>query len=147
MTDDRFDGPDEGSGEVVYGRLGGNDLWVGEKTSGPVLGKSFDFALDVIKLYKKLQDQREFVLSKQLLRAGTSIGANIEEAGAAQSRRDFVHKMTIASKEARETAYWLRLLEASDLVVDLDVQTELDEANELIRLLTAIVKTTKQSTP
>ena len=95
----------------------------------------------------KLQAAREYVISKQLLRSGTSIGANVEEAVAASSRRDFLHKMTIASKEARETVYWLRLLDESNLVTDLDVLQQLDQANELVRLLTAIVKTTKGSTP
>lgn len=72
--------------------------------------KSFQFALQVIQLYRELQNEREYVLSKQLLRSGTSIGANVEEASAAQSRNDFIAKMSIASKEARETCYWLRLL-------------------------------------
>ena len=75
--------------------------------------KSFMFALQIIALYKVLQGQREFVISRQLLRSGTSIGANVEEASAAQSRADFLSKMSIASKEARETRYWLLLLEES----------------------------------
>lgn len=119
---------------------------VGETTSGPARKKSFDFALAIIRLYMELQDRREYVLSKQLLRSGTSIGANIEEAVAASSRRDFLHKMTIASKEARETVYWLQLLDESDLVSNLDVRSQNEQANELVRLLTAIVKTTKEST-
>jgi four helix bundle protein len=73
--------------------------------------KSFAFALEIISLYKQLQSEKEFVLSKQMLRSGTSIGANIEEALAGQSRRDFLAKMSIASKEARETCYWLVLLQ------------------------------------
>ena len=76
--------------------------------------KSFNFALETIKLYKELCFQREFVISKQLLRSGTSIGANVEEAIAAQSKKDFIHKMSIASKEAHETRYWLKLLRHSD---------------------------------
>lgn len=104
--------------------------------------KGFEFALGVIELYKQLQAQREFVISKQLLRSGTSTGANVEEATAAQSRRDFLSKMAIASKEARETKYWLRLLQESDLV-NIDLSTELSQIDELIRILTAIVKTTK----
>lgn len=67
--------------------------------------KSFEFSLEIIRLYKRLQIQREFVLSNQLLRSGTSIGANVEEASAGQSRKDFVAKMCIAAKEARETRY------------------------------------------
>jgi four helix bundle protein len=72
--------------------------------------KSYEFALGIIALYRKLGNSNEFVLSKQLLRSGTSIGANVEEALAGQSRVDFISKMSIASKEARETNYWLRLL-------------------------------------
>lgn len=106
--------------------------------------KSFKFALDIIVLYRKLKDRGEYVLSKQLLRSGTSIEANVEEATAAQSRKDFLSKMSIASKEARETRYWLRLLQASQLV-DVDLSQELTHVNELIRILTSIVKTTSQN--
>ena len=105
--------------------------------------KSFEFALVIVRLYQKLQEKREYVISKQLLRSGTSIGANVEEATAGQSRRDFLSKMSIASKEARETHYWLRLLQASNLV-DIDVSQELKHSDELIRILTSIVKTTGQ---
>ncbi len=87
-------------------------------SENPIREKSYQFALAVIKLYRRVQEQREYVISKQLLRSGTSIGANVEEAIAAESRRDFVHKMALASKEARETVYWLRLLSDSDLVPD-----------------------------
>lgn len=79
--------------------------------------KSYDFALQIIALYRKLCKANEFVLSKQLLRSGTSIGANVEEAQAGQSRADFISKMSIASKEARETNYWLRLLRDSRTVM------------------------------
>ena len=77
--------------------------------------KSFEFALAVIRLYQALQQQHEYVISKQLLRCGTSIGANVEEATAGQSRKDFLSKMAIESKEARETKYWLPLLQQSNL--------------------------------
>ena len=107
-----------------------------------IQGKSFQFALNVIALYKNVQAQKEFVLSKQLLRSRTSIGANVEEATAAQSRRDFLSKMSIASKEARETKYWLRLLQESDLVT-VNLKSEITQIDEIIRILTAIVKTTK----
>ena len=120
---------------------------VAEASSNPVRAKSFEFALSTINLYKTLQANREYAVSKQVLRSGTSIGANVEEGVAASSRRDFLRKMTIASKEARETVYWFRLLDESDLVTDIDVQSELGEAGELVRLLTAIVKTTKESAP
>lgn len=105
--------------------------------------KSFKFALGVIKLYCKLRDSREFVISKQLLRSGTSIGANVEEGVSAQSRKDFLSKMAVATKEARETKYWLTLLKESELT-DLDVSGEIRKADELIRILTSIVKTTSE---
>ena len=108
--------------------------------SNAVQVKSFDFALRVIELSNKLREQRQFVISDQLLRAGTSIGAQVEEAQAGQSRRDFVAKMAIASKEARETRYWLRLIDKSR-IVDVEVSRELQDVEELIRILTAIVKT------
>ena len=79
-----------------------------------ILDLSFDFALEIIKLVKHLKVNKEFVMSNQLLRSGTSVGANITEAQAAQSPKDFIAKMSIASKEARESNYWLRLLDKSD---------------------------------
>lgn len=106
--------------------------------------KSFEFALENIQLYRQLQEKREYVISNQLLRSGTSIGANIEEASAGQSRKDFLAKMSIASKEARETQYWLRLLQASQLV-NVDVSQHLNHVAELIRILTSIVKTTSEN--
>jgi len=105
--------------------------------------KSFAFALQIVQLYKKLRAQHEYVLSKQLFKSGTSIGANVTEATAGQSRKDFLSKMAIASKEARETRFWLRLLRESELV-NIDVTNELHDVNELIRILTSIVKTTSE---
>jgi four helix bundle protein len=109
-----------------------------------VLTKSFDFALQVIALYKQMVAQNEYVLSKQLLRSGTSIGANVEEATAAISKKDFAHKMSISSKEARETKYWLRLIKHSQ-IVKVDVGDLINQIEELIRILTAIVKTSQRS--
>src|SRR5215204_2441417 len=114
------------------------------KTENKILELSFEFSLQIIQLYKVLVEKKEFVLSKQLLRSGTSIGANVEEAMAAQSRKDFISKMSIASKEARETRYWLRLLDKSKLV-DLNYQPFLDSIEHIINILTKIVKTTVQS--
>jgi four helix bundle protein len=102
--------------------------------------KSFSFALDIINLYTEIREQKEFVISKQLLRCGTSIGANVEEAIAGKTRRDFLSKMSIASKEARETRYWLRLLKKSKLV-DINYDEHLQKIEEIVRLLTSIVKT------
>ncbi|MCD6197632.1 MAG: four helix bundle protein [Deltaproteobacteria bacterium] len=107
--------------------------------------KSYQFALRIIFLYRQMQGQNEYVLSKQLLRAGTSIGANVEEASAAQSRKDFAAKMAISSKEARETHYWLRLIRDSQLCMNIDVGPLIEDCEELIRMLTAIVKTTQKS--
>lgn len=107
--------------------------------------KSYQFALEVICLYKALHVQNEYVLSKQLVRAGTSIGANVEEATAAQSRKDFISKMSIASKEARETRYWLRLLRDSKISDKIDFSGSLKKSEEIINLLTSIVKTTQQN--
>jgi four helix bundle protein len=98
----------------------------------------------IIQLYISLKKEKEFVLSKQLLRSGTSIGANIEEAIAAQSRKDFIHKMSISSKEARETAYWLKLLQKSDLT-NIDVSLYLNEIDQIIRIITSIIKTSQSS--
>jgi four helix bundle protein len=139
-------GPDERPEGVAYEALDGFDLMVSEKGPNPVRNMSFAFAIKVIGLFKRLQAAREYVVSNQLLKSGTSVGANVEEAMAASSRRDFLHKMTIASKEARETVYWLRLLDESELAPDIEVSTELEDAHELVRLLTSIVKTTKEST-
>ena len=105
--------------------------------------KSFQFSLHIISLYKDLQIEKEFIVSRQLLRSGTSIGANIEEALAGQSKKDFAAKMAISSKEARETKYWLRLLKESELTL-LDVNSLILEIDELIKILTSIVKTSKK---
>jgi len=113
-----------------------------------ILEKSSDFAVRVIKLYKHLcDDQKEYVLSKQLLRAGISIGANINEAQAGQSKADFIAKMAIASKEARESKYWINLLIKTDYLDQNDkhVQTLVSEIDEIVRLLTSIVKTGQQN--
>ncbi len=106
--------------------------------------KSFQFALDIIRLYKELKSKNEFVLSKQILRSGTSIGANTEEAVSAQSRKDFINKMSIALKEARETHYWLRLLNESKLV-ETDCSKFLSANEELIKILSSIIKTSKEN--
>jgi len=135
------------SDNIRYEHISDGSFWAGvaDGSENPIREKSYQFALAVINLYSRIQEQTEFVISKQLLRSGTSIGANVEEAIAAESRRDFRHKMALASKEARETVYWLRLLSDSDLVRDLDVSSELTHARELVRMLTSIVKTTAQT--
>jgi len=112
------------------------------KKNNLIQDRSFEFALMIIELYKVLVSYKEFIISKQLLRSGTSIGANVEEGVAAQSIKDFIHKMSIASKEARETSYWLRLLEKSQMVA-IDYSKYLKEINEIISIQTSIVKTTQ----
>lgn len=106
--------------------------------------RTLSFALKIIELYKACKAQNEYVLSKQLLKSGTSIGANIREAGAGFSKKDFLHKMTIASKEARETQYWILLLSESKLV-QFDAKEYLDEIQNIINILTSIVKTTQKN--
>lgn len=106
--------------------------------------KSFDFAVGIVKLNKYLIEQkREFVLSKQLLRSGTSIGANIAEAQQAQTKADFLTKINISLKETAETKYWLRLLIATDYLDENETRSLLDECVEIEKILYSIVRTTK----
>ena len=111
----------------------------------PVADKSFQFAIRIVKLYKHLQSEKaEYVLSKQLLRSGTSIGANVAEAQQPQSGNDFIAKLSIALKETTETKYWLRLLRATDYLTEREAESMLRDCTELEKLLTAIIKTMKQ---
>lgn len=111
-----------------------------------VRDKSYEFALRIIRAYKFLsQEQREFVLSKQVLRSGTAIGALVKEAEHAQSRADFVNKMNVALKEANETEYWLMLLKDSEYIDEKSFMSIHQDCSELIKLLASIVKTTKNS--
>ena len=108
--------------------------------------KSFEFAVRIVNLYKHLsQEKKEFVLSKQLLRCGTSIGANVTEAEKAQTRPDFYAKMTIALKESNETHYWLRLLHRTEFLTDAEFKSIETDINEIISILVAITKTVKES--
>ena len=110
-----------------------------------VARKSFLFAVRIVKLYKHLNtNKKEYVLSRQLLRSGTSIGANIAEAEQGQSRADFISKMNIALKEAVETNYWLRLLQATDYLSEAEFSSIYSDCRELEKMLTAIVKSSKQ---
>ena len=107
-----------------------------------IVDKSFDFAVRIVNLYKFLNaEQREYVMSKQLLRSGTSIGANVSEAERAQSKPDFISKMSIALKEANETNYWLKLLYKTDYLSKSQYDSIYTDINELIKLLIAICKT------
>jgi four helix bundle protein len=112
-----------------------------------VKDKSFAFALSVVKLAKHLQgEKKEFVLSKQVLRSGTAIGALVREAEHAESKADFVHKMTIALKEANETLYWLELLHLSEYIDSQSFESIRTDSEELVKLLVSIVKTSKGTT-
>ena len=107
--------------------------------------RTFGFALEVIDLYKFLIGNKEYILSKQVLRSGASIGANVQEAQAAQSKADFISKMSIASKEARETKYWLRLLTKSSYLNGYSRKAEaLAEVDSIINIITKIVKTSSE---
>jgi four helix bundle protein len=105
--------------------------------------KSYSFAIRIITLARWLRSQKEYDLSTQVLRAGTGIGSNVEEALAAISRPEFVAKMGIASKEARESYYWLRLLRDAGVVPRRRIQTLIVECLEVVRILTAIIKTSR----
>jgi four helix bundle protein len=106
--------------------------------------KSYAFALQIISVYKSLNEKNEYILSKQILRSGTSIGANVNEAIFAVSKKDFVNKLSIALKEARETKYWLNLLKDSNYINKEIFKKSNEDCEELIKILSSIILTTKQ---
>ena len=113
------------------------------KSENVIQKKSYSFALRIIKLYQFLSRKNEFVLSKQILRSGTSIGANVEEAIGSQSRKDFYSKICLVYKEARETDYWLRLLRDSNLLSERQSTSMIKDCHEIIRITGSIQKTLK----
>jgi four helix bundle protein len=114
------------------------------ESKGILQEKSFQFALKIIKLYKFLsEEKREYVLSKQILRSGTSIGANIREAQNAQSKADFIHKLSISQKECDETIYWLELLNQSEYISNEEFNFLNTNANELLKMLRSAILTSK----
>ena len=116
------------------------------KSENVVQTKSYNFALRIIKVYKYLsQEKREFILSKQLLRSGTSIGANIEESIGGQSKADFFAKLTIAYKETRESKYWIRLLRDSEYLTIEQADDLLKDVEELLKIIGSIQKTVGNS--
>jgi four helix bundle protein len=116
------------------------------KNDNVVQIKSYAFAVRIIKVFKYLSEQKkEFVLSKQLLRCGTSIGANIEEAIGGQSEKDFFAKLTISYKEARETHYWIKLLKDTDYLTVEEADSLLKDVDELLRIIGSIQKTLRNS--
>ncbi len=116
------------------------------KTNNVVADKSFLFAIRVVRLYQHLiRNKHEYVLSKQVLKSGTSVGANIREALRGQSRQDFVAKMNISLKEISETGYWIELLHKTNYITDKEFQSIFSDCQELGKLLTRIVKTTREN--
>lgn len=108
--------------------------------------KSFAFAVRVVNLYKHLtSEKKEFVLSKQLLRSGTSVGANVREALNAESKADFIHKLAIAQKEADETCYWLELLNETEYITENEFSSIHTDATELRKIIRSIILSTKQN--
>ena len=111
---------------------------------GPVYNKTIEFSVRLIGLYKELIQNKEFIISRQLLRSGTSIGANVHEAASAQSRKDFISKMSIALKEARETKYWLIVLSEGKMI-NFDLTYLLDDIEEIIKIISKIVISSKHN--
>jgi len=117
------------------------------KESSVIQEKSFAFAIRIVNVYKYLAfDKKEHVISKQLLRCGTSIGANVEEAVGGQSEKDFLSKISISYKEARETVYWIKLLHATDYIDKKQAESLLQDAEELCKILGSIQLTIKKRT-
>ena len=115
------------------------------KSENLIVDNSKAFAVRIVNLYKYLcSEKKEYVLSKQLLRSGTSIGANVKEAIRGQSREDFVHKLSISLKEASESEYWLELLHETDYITQAQFESIIADCRELIRVLSSIIKTTKE---
>ena len=124
------------------------DNWsiMNEGKDNIIFTKSRNFAIRIVKCYRFLSEtNKEYVLSRQLLKCGTSIGANVMESKNAQSKPDFISKLTIALKEADETHYWLDLLHETDFLDDKMFKSMDDDCTELVKLLTSIVKTSKQA--
>ena len=115
------------------------------KEDNLVVEKSKAFAIRIIRLYQHLSsEKKEFVLSKQILRSGTSIGANVREAARTQSKPDFISKMQIALKEASETEYWIELLQETDYISEKAGTSLIADCKELLKVITAIIKTAKE---
>lgn len=111
-----------------------------------VVDKSYKFAIRIINLYKFLvAEKKEYVISKQILRSGTSIGANINEAQSAESKMDFVHKLSISAKESRETEYWLMLLNETDYIDKNSFESLCTDCKELLKIINSIILTSKGS--
>jgi four helix bundle protein len=126
-------------------RVQSYELKACEMTDSVIAKKSFLFAVRVTNLYKYLLKKGERVLSRQVLRSGTSIGANANEAISAQSNKDFIAKLSVSLKEARETLYWPKLLKLTDFLTEQSSKTIIDECDEIIAILVSILKTSKKN--
>ena len=114
--------------------------------NNPAKDKSLSLGVQIIKLARRIQkEEKEYIVSRQILKSGTSIGANIRESQNAQSKADFVSKLTIALKEADETQYWLELMMLSELISETEYNDLLKDLKEIIAILTSSVKTAKQN--
>lgn len=107
--------------------------------------KSYKFALEMIKFSNMLDNKKQFVISRQILKSGSSIGANVEEANGAITKKEFIMKMQIAYKESRETFFWLKLIRDSDLIENYLTNKLISDSEEIIKLITAILKTAKEN--
>ena len=116
-----------------------------EKTENIIAKKSYNFALKAISIYRSLIVNKEYILSKQFLKSATSIGANVEEALGAQSKRDFIAKLSISYKETREVHYWLRLMKDSSFLNENIANELIQDCEELLKILTSILKSSKES--
>jgi len=111
-----------------------------------IKNKSFSFAVRVVRLYKYLcEEKKEYILSKQLLRSGTSVGAMVRESEFAESKKDFIHKMSISQKELNESIYWLELLKETDFITDSQFQNINDDSVEIMKIITSIIKSAKRN--
>ena len=108
-----------------------------------VINKSFCFAIRIVNFYKLLKERKEYILCKQILRSGTSIGANVRESHNSESKSDFIHKLAIAQKEADETRYWLELLYETNYIDKIEFDSLHSDATELLKIIKSIIKTTK----
>ena len=118
------------------------------KSENQIQIKSYAFALRIVRLFKFLtEEKKEFVLSKQVLRSGTSIGANVEEALGGHTRADFIHKLAIAYEEARETHYWVRILRDSDYISEKQSKSVLKDVEDILKIIARIQITAKKSSP
>jgi len=115
------------------------------KQNNTILLKSYQFSLRIVSLSKYLTDKHEYILARQILRSGTSIGANVEETVGCHTRRDFLQKISIAYKETRETHYWLRLIRDAEIIVGKETDSMITDCEELLRILGSLQKTLKQS--